>query len=127
MGEQPMKKLSVVLLVVCSVAFAGFAEAAKPKKRTRNANRIGAYGIGFIGQSKYTGDQTNAEDFAVIRLQDLGESSQNISVATEDTDIGYNATFGYRLNSASRKSARWSPRLAAKWTSTTAVASATPP
>jgi opacity protein-like surface antigen len=93
-----MKKISLVLLVVFSVAFAGFAEAAKPKKRTRNANRIGAYGVGFIGQSKYTSDQTGAEAFAVDQLENLGDASQNISVSTEDTDIGYNATFGYRFN-----------------------------
>ena len=37
-----MKRVTVVLLVAISVAFAGFAEAAKPKKRTRNANRVGA-------------------------------------------------------------------------------------
>ena len=93
-----MKKISVILLVVSSVAFAGFAEAAKPRKRTRNANRVGAYGVGFLGQSKYTGDQTGAEEFAVDQLENLGDASRNISVATEDTDIGYNATFGYRFS-----------------------------
>ena len=93
-----MKNVSVVLLVIVSVAFAGFAEAAKPKKRTRNANRIGAYGVGFLGQSKYTSDQTGAEEFAVGQLEIIGDASRNVSVATEDTDIGYNATFGYRFS-----------------------------
>ena len=56
-----MKKLSVILLVVVSFAFAGFAEAAKPKKRTRNANRVGAYGGALVGQSSFAGDQTENE------------------------------------------------------------------
>ena len=37
-----MKKLSVIVLAALSVAYAGYAEAATPKKRTRNANRVGA-------------------------------------------------------------------------------------
>ena len=62
-----MKKLSVILLVVSSVAFAGFAEAATPKKRTRNANRIGPYGGALVGYSNYTGDQTRATKQALDR------------------------------------------------------------
>jgi opacity protein-like surface antigen len=93
-----MKNVWVILLVVFSVAFAGFAEAATPKKRTRNANRIGPYGVGFFGQSKYTSDQSGAEQFAIDQLESLGDASQNIAVSTEDTDMGYNATFGYRFS-----------------------------
>jgi opacity protein-like surface antigen len=93
-----MKKIAVVLLVVASVAFAGFAEAAKPKKRTRNANRVGPYGVGFIGQSQYTGDQSQTEQDLLDTLINTGNPTQNLSASTEDTDIGYNATFGYRFN-----------------------------
>jgi opacity protein-like surface antigen len=93
-----MKRVTVVLLVAISVAFAGFAEAAKPKKRTRNANRIGAYGVGFVGQSNYTSDQSQNEQDLLNTLINTGNPTQNLSASTEDTDIGYNATFGYRFN-----------------------------
>lgn len=93
-----MKKVTVVLLVAISVAFAGFAEAAKPKKRTRNANRVGPYGVGFVGQSHYTSDQSQNEQDLLDTLINTGEPTQNLSASTEDTDIGYNATFGFRFN-----------------------------
>ena len=93
-----MKRVTVVLLVAISVAFAGFAEAAKPKKRTRNANRVGAYGVGFVGQSTYTSDQSQNEQDLLDTLINTGNPTQNLSASTEDTDIGYNATFGYRFN-----------------------------
>ena len=93
-----MKKVAVVLLVVVGVAFAGFAEAAKPKKRTRNANRVGPYGVGFVGQSNYTSDQSQNEQDLLDTLINTGNPTQNLSSSTEDTDIGYNATFGYRFN-----------------------------
>ena len=93
-----MKKVAVVLLVVVGVAFAGFAEAAKPKKRTRNANRVGPYGVGFVGQSNYTSDQSQNEQDLLDTLINTGNPTQNLSASTEDTDIGYNATFGYRFN-----------------------------
>ncbi len=50
-----MKNISVILLAVVTIAFAGLADAA-PKKRTRNANRIGPYGMGAVGHSTWTGD-----------------------------------------------------------------------
>ena len=93
-----MKKVTVVLLVVVSVAFAGFAEAAKPKKRSRNANRVGAYGVGFVGQSNYTSDQSQNEQDLLDTLVNTGNPTQNLSTSSEDTDLGYNATFGYRFN-----------------------------
>ena len=93
-----MKKVTVVLLVAISVAFAGFAEAAKPKKRTRNANRVGPYGVGFVGQSHYTSDQSQNEQDLLDTLINTGEPTRNLSASTEDTDIGYNATFGFRFN-----------------------------
>jgi hypothetical protein len=93
-----VKKLSVLLLVVVSFAFAGFAEAATPKKRTRNANRIGAYGGALIGQSSFSGDQSDNEAGLVDQIVQTGAPFQNLRSETKDSDIGYQATFGYRFN-----------------------------
>lgn len=92
-----MKNISVVLLAVFSLAFAGYAEAAKPKKRTRNANRIGAYGVGFAGQSHYTNDQAANQQELVDFLNGTGNPIRNLSAETEPKDLGYAATFGYRF------------------------------
>jgi OmpA-OmpF porin, OOP family len=93
-----MKKLSVILLMIISFVFAGFAEAAKPKKRTRNANRVGAYGGVLVGQSNFSGDQSLNEESLRDLLNGAGAPVQNLSSSTEDSDIGYQATFGYRFN-----------------------------
>ena len=92
-----MKKISVVLLAVVCIAFAGFAEAAKPKKRTRNANRVGAYGGALVGYSKFSGDQSEFEAALERTLINTGADVRNLSSGTEDNDIGYQAMFGYRF------------------------------
>ena len=92
-----MKQISVVLLAVISIAFAGFAEAAKPKKRTRSANRIGAYGGAMVGYSEFSGDQSGFEAALERTLTNTGADIQNLSSSTEDTDIGYQAMFGFRF------------------------------
>jgi opacity protein-like surface antigen len=92
-----MKKITVVLLVVFSIAFAGFAEAAKPKKRTRNANRVGPYGAILVEQTTFPNDQSLYEDDLVNTLESQSAPTQNITSSTEDSDIGYQATFGYRF------------------------------
>ena len=92
-----MKKISVVLLVVFSILFAGFAEAAKPKKRTRNANRIGAYGGALVGYSMYSGDQSGFEEALRETLENANADIRNLSSSTEDSDIGYQAMFGFRF------------------------------
>ncbi|HUQ10095.1 MAG TPA: outer membrane beta-barrel protein [Steroidobacteraceae bacterium] len=92
-----MKNISVVLLAAITLAFAGLADAA-PKKRTRNANRIGPYGMGFIGQSSWTSDQSGNEQDLVDTLVGTENPFQNMRTSTSDTDIGYNATFGFRFN-----------------------------
>jgi hypothetical protein len=92
-----MKKLTVVLLAAFSVGFAGFAEAA-PKKRTRNANRIGPYAGGIIGYSDYSGDQTANEQELMDILINTGNPFTEMTAETENTDIGYQALFGYRFH-----------------------------
>jgi hypothetical protein len=96
-GAVCMKNFSVVLLAALGLAFAGLAEAATPKKRTRNSNRIGAYAVGTLGQSNYTGDQSQNEEDLVEILLGAGNPVRDIATRTEDTDIGYQATFGYRF------------------------------
>ncbi len=92
-----MNKLSIVLLAAGSVALAGFAEAA-PKKRSPNANRVGPYAMGALGQSRWTGDQTSAEQAVVEGFNDPNFTSRNVTVSSDDSDTGYNATFGYRFS-----------------------------
>ena len=91
-----MKQIPVVLLAVASIGFAGLADSA-PKKRTRNANRIGPYGMGMIGQSNWTSDQEAAEQFVTDFLINTENPVRNITTSTEEKDVGYNATFGYRF------------------------------
>lgn len=90
-----MKKVSVIVLVVVGLLFAAYAEAAKPKRRTRNANRIGPYAGALVGQSRYTGDQGEAEAFVADYFS--GVPTQNLAISTDDTDISYAAQFGYRF------------------------------
>jgi len=94
-----MKKIMVVVLTCLSLAFAGYAEAAKPKKRSRSANRIGPYGGAMIGQTTYSanGAEAIAADLE-DSLNDAGVASQNHTSGVEDTDIGYQAMFGYRFH-----------------------------
>ena len=93
-----MKKLTVILLAVFSVGFAGLSDAATPKKRTRNANRIGPYAGGLIGYSDYSGDQSDNEQNLIDILDSTGNPYDNLTSGTENTDIGYQALFGYRFH-----------------------------
>jgi opacity protein-like surface antigen len=91
-----MKKVSVIVLVIVGLMFAAYAEAAKPKRRTRNANRIGPYAGVLIGQDSYSNDQTqNEADLASILD---GLTIENLRVGTKDSDIGYQAAFGFRFS-----------------------------
>jgi opacity protein-like surface antigen len=93
-----MKKIPVIVLVVLGLVFAGLAEAATPKKRTRNQNRIGPYGAAFVGWTTYTGDQADNEQELEDILSDNDIPFQNVNADTEDTDLGFQITFGYRFN-----------------------------
>lgn len=92
-----MKRLTIVLLAVFSIGFTGFVDAATPKKRTRNSNRVGPYAGGIIGYSDYSGDQSENEQNLVDILVNTGNPYENLSSGTENTDIGYQALFGYRF------------------------------
>jgi hypothetical protein len=93
-----MKNFPVLLLVIFSLAFAGAAEAAKGKRRTRNANRVGPYGTALVGMTSYSGDATNDEADLIDLITGSGFPSQDVSSSTDDSDIGYQAAFGYRFS-----------------------------
>ena len=94
-----MKRITIVVLAVLTIAFAGFADAATPKKRTRNANRVGAYGGALIGYSTYGGDQSQTEQELEDFLASSGAPIQGeVFSGTEESDIGYQAMFGYRFH-----------------------------
>jgi opacity protein-like surface antigen len=90
-----MKKVSVIVLVVVGLLFAAYAEAAKPKRRSRNANRIGPYAGALISMNNYPGDQSAAEEDIGSTFD--GVSPQNLQVGTDDSDVGFAAQFGYRF------------------------------
>jgi len=93
-----MKKIIVIVLVIFSVGFAGYSEAATPKKRTRNANRVGPYAGALVGLSEFSGSQAENEQNLIDILINTGFDYQNLSSSTEDTDLGYQALFGYRFH-----------------------------
>jgi len=93
-----MKKMPIIVLMVVSLAFAGLAEAAKPRKRSRNANRVGPYAGVILGNAMYSQDQSGNENYLASTLAGQGVPSRNIAVSTQDSNVGYEATFGYRFN-----------------------------
>jgi hypothetical protein len=93
-----MKKLTVVLLVILGLGLAGFSDAATPKKRSRNANRIGPYAGVLVGFSRFSGNQDANEQNLIDILDNTGNPYQNLSSSTEDSDLGYQALFGYRFH-----------------------------
>jgi OmpA-like transmembrane domain len=92
-----MKTIPVIVLVVFCIGITSLANAA-PNKRTRNQNRIGPYGVVFVGMTKYTGDHSENESELLDILINNDIPYQNLSSTTKDSDIGYQATFGYRFN-----------------------------
>ena len=93
-----MKNIAVILIVIIGVGFAGFTEAATPKKRTRNANRIGPYAGAIVGLSEFSGNQDENEQNLIDILLSTEFDYQNLTSDTENTDIGYQALFGYRFH-----------------------------
>lgn len=92
-----MKKVSVIVLVIVGLMFAGYAEAAKPKKRTRNANRIGPYAGFIVGQTSFNSNHDADEEFVFSTFDDPDDVVENLTISTDDSDIGYQAVFGYRF------------------------------
>lgn len=93
-----MKNIPVVVLVVFGFVTSVVAEAATPQKRTRSQARIGPYATGVVGMASYGADQADAEDFASRILSNNGVPYQNLEVSTDDTDLGFQAAFGYRFS-----------------------------
>ena len=101
MKSHPARHLarhSTILLVALGLVFSGLAQAASPHKRTRNQNRVGPYGAAFVGQTNYKDDQSNNEQTLEDILTINGIEPQNLSSKTEEKDIGYQATFGFRFH-----------------------------
>src|SRR6478735_3957906 len=91
-------KHSMILFVALGLVFSGLAQAATPHKRTRNQNRVGPYGAAFVGQTNFKDDQSNNEQTLEDILALNNVPFQNLSSKTEEKDIGYQATFGYRFH-----------------------------
>jgi opacity protein-like surface antigen len=94
-----MKKLTVIALAALSVAYAGYVDAATPKKRSRSSNRIGAYGGALVGYSMYAAENAAADEADLEdSLIDTGATIENLRSSSQDTDIGYQLTLGYRFH-----------------------------
>jgi OmpA-OmpF porin, OOP family len=93
-----MKKVSVIIVAALGLMLAGYAEAAKPKKRTRNQNRVGPYGGLLVGNATYSVDAEEEEADLVQFFNGSGAPTRNVTTSTEDSDIGYTAAFGYRFS-----------------------------
>jgi len=94
-----MKKIAVIVLVVLGMVFAGASEAATQKKRrTRNQNRIGPYVTAYVGMTNFTDDQSAAEAQIEAIFNSSSATVNNLKVSTDNSDIGYQANFGYRFH-----------------------------
>jgi hypothetical protein len=93
-----MKKISVIVLVVLALLMAGIAEAAPKKKRTRNANRIGPYAGAIVSMTSYSTEQDLNEENVINFFEQQGIPFSNVVESTDDSDIGYEAVFGYRFH-----------------------------
>ena len=89
---------SMILFVALGLVFSGLAQAASPHKRTRSQNRVGPYGAAYVGQSNFKDDQSNNEQTLEDILARNAIETQNLSSKTEEKDIGYQASFGYRFH-----------------------------
>ena len=50
-----------------------------------------------MGQTSFSGDHTNLEDFVESAFEDEDDVVEDLAISTEDSDIGYQAVFGYRF------------------------------
>jgi opacity protein-like surface antigen len=93
-----MKKVPVILLVAMALLMAGIAEAAPKKKRTRNANRVGPYAGAMVNMSSYTTEQDIDDQGVIDFFAQQGIPFSNVSETSDDSNMGYEAVFGYRFN-----------------------------
>src|SRR5688572_1041198 len=93
-----MKKIAVMAFVFLALMFAGLTEAANPKRPPKtNQNRIGPYATGNVGMTSYSSNEALTE-FLVQDFMTLGNPAQNLQAGTDDGDVGFNASFGYRFH-----------------------------
>lgn len=93
-----MKTFPVTVFVVLALMFAGLAEAAGPKRPPKGyQNRIGPYAVGSLGMTNYTGNQDFTESL-ILDFMTLGNPAQNLQASSDTSDLGYEATFGYRFH-----------------------------
>jgi opacity protein-like surface antigen len=93
-----MKNSPLMVFLSLSLALAGVASAASPKKPPAyNQNRLGPYAVGMVGMTNYTSDQSFTEDI-LLSFMTQGSPSQNLEASTDDSDIGFHAQFGYRFH-----------------------------
>ena len=92
-----MKKIAVMVSLSLALMVTGLSHAAPKRPPTINKNRIGPYAVGSVGMTNYSSDQELTESILMNFLQ-LGYPSQNVEASTDETDIGYQANFGYRFH-----------------------------
>ena len=71
---------------------------ATDRQFPRTAIADAGYGAAFVGQTMYTGDQSANEQALEDILINNDIPYQNLTSETEDKDIGYQASFGYRFH-----------------------------
>lgn len=93
-----MKKIIFIVFVAVALSMASLAEAAPGKKRTRNANRVGPYAGVMASMSSYTSEQDINEAGIIDFFELQGIPFNNTVKSTDDSNLGYEALFGYRFN-----------------------------
>jgi hypothetical protein len=91
-----MKNIPVMVIVVLGVAFTGLAHA-DPKKQ-RKQNRVGPYAAIHAGFTEYSGDHDANGQALLDFFTNNGIPYQNVVTHTDDTDLSYQISFGYRFN-----------------------------
>src|SRR3982750_722825 len=91
-----MKKFPVMALVALGVCCASLADAAP--KRKAGQNRVGPYAAGTAGMTVYGNSHAEEEQQLrdVLSANDIPQ--QNLVSSTDDSDVGFQVSFGYRFN-----------------------------
>src|SRR4051812_34614440 len=91
-----MKKILVIALVAVGVCCASLAHAAP--KRKAGQNRVGPYATGAVGMTVYGGDHADEEQILRDILSANEIPQQNLVSSTDDSDVGFQVSVGYRFN-----------------------------